>query len=128
MRIVRHGISRTVLLTRRYAIKVPSLRGHMTGGLRGRLAGISSGILANLSEYQWHDFQAWDGRAAPVLKSWLGGIIQVYPRCDPLPDVVDGEYVGTEPLPVLDPDPGDDKPDNYGVLNGRIVRIDYDMG
>lgn len=124
---VRHGITRTVFLTRRYAIKVPSLRGHAEGGLRGRLAGLAHGILANQSERQWHDFEGWAGRAAPVLRSWLGGLVQVYPRCEPLPHIIDDVYVGDEPLPVLEPDPGDDKVDNYGVLAGRIVRLDYDM-
>lgn len=126
--IVRRGITRTVILTRRHAIKVPSFRGHCTGKLRGRLHGFAAGILANQSEADWHAFEAWGGGVAPVLKSWLGGLINVYPRCEPLPVDVLGEYFGDEPLPVLDPDPGDDKPDNYGLLGGRIVRIDYDMG
>jgi hypothetical protein len=125
---IRHGITRTVILTRRHAVKLPSLRGHSTGGLRGRLHGFAAGIIANHSEADWHAFEDWGGQVAPVLRSWLGGIVNVYPRCDPLPVNADGDYVGAEPLPVLDPDPGDDKPDNYGILNGRIVRIDYDMG
>lgn len=53
--------------------------------------------------------------------------MNVYPRCEPLPVDVLGGYYGDEPLPVLDPDPGDDKPGNYGLLGGRIVRIDYAM-
>jgi hypothetical protein len=124
---IKRGITRTVLLTRRYAIKVPSLRGHCEGGIRGRLAGLACGILANQSESQWSSFEGWRGGVAPVLQSWLGGMVQVYPRCDPLPDVVQGSYVGAVPLPRLDPDPGDHKADNYGLLAGRIVRIDYDM-
>lgn len=121
MRIVRTGITRTVILTRRYAVKVPSLRKHCVGGLRGRLYGFASGILANDSERQWSGYEGWSGQAAPVLRSWLGGLVQVYPRCDPLPADFDGH------LPKLDPNPGDMKPDNFGVLDGRIVRLDYDM-
>jgi hypothetical protein len=122
---IRRGITRTVLLTRRYAIKVPSFRGHCEGGFRGRLYGFACGILANASERQWHTYEGWDGGVAPVLRSWLGGLVQVYPRCEPLPVNERDEYDGE--LPTLDPDPGDDKPDNYGFLNGRIVRLDYDM-
>lgn len=118
---IRRGITRTVLLTRRYAIKVPSWRGHCEGGTRGKLAGFARGILANQSESQWCDFHDWGGGVAPVLRSWLGGIVQVYPRCELLPD----DFIG--PLPALDPDPGDIKADNFGLLNGRMVRIDYDM-
>lgn len=124
---IRYGITRTVILTRRYAVKVPSLRGHSVGGLRGRLYGFACGILANQYELDWHNFEGWNGQVAPVLKSWLGGLVQVYPRCEPLSVDAADEYTGTLPLPVLDPDPGDHKADNYGLLNGRIVRIDYDM-
>lgn len=121
MRIVRTGITRTVILTRRHAIKVPSLRGGSAGpGLRGRMGSFAGGLLANQSEYLWHDFDAWSGLVAPVLHSWLGGLVQVYPRCQPVP--------ADSALPVLDPDPGDHKLDNFGVLAGRVVRIDYDFG
>lgn len=113
------GITRTVFLTRRYAIKVPSLRGHVYGDARGRVEGFCHGVLANQSEYRWHTYEGWSGRVAPVLRSWLWGLIQVYPRCQPAPD-------GAE-LFLLDPCPGDVKPDNYGLLNGQLVRVDYDM-
>jgi hypothetical protein len=57
-----------------------------------------------------------------VLRSWLGGIVQVYPRCEPLAENVDDAA-----LPVLDPEPGDRKADNFGLLDGRVVRLDYAM-
>lgn len=125
--LVRHGISRTVVLVGRYAIKVPSLRGGSTGGVRGRLQSFAWGVLANASERQWHGYAPWAGQVAPVLRSWLGGLVQVYPRCEPLPVNDRDEYDGPHPLPALDPDPGDNKADNFGWLDGRIVRIDYDM-
>jgi hypothetical protein len=31
------------------------------------------------------------------------------------------------PIPELMPQPGDDKPENYGLLYGRLVILDYDM-
>lgn len=116
--MVRHGITRTVYVTRRYAIKVPSLRGGSSGSW---VESFCWGILANRSERQWHTYEGWSGQIAPVLWSALGGLVQVYPRCDPLPDGARG------PLPRLDPCPGDVKPDNFGVLAGRVVRLDYDM-
>jgi hypothetical protein len=125
MLVVRHGVTRTVILTRRWAVKVPSWRGGSVGGIRGRLQSLAWGLLANQSEYEWHTFGAWSGKVAPVRRSWLWGVVQVYPRCDPLPVDELGNYGGD--LPDLDPDPGDHKPDNYGVLAGRVVRIDYDM-
>lgn len=117
MHVIRTGITRTVILIGRYAIKVPSFRGHVHGDLRGRIAGFCHGIIANQTEYLWHDFDGWGGRVAPVLHSWAWGLIQIYPRCEPAPDDAD--------LFELDPCPGDLKPDNFGVLDGRLVRVDY---
>jgi hypothetical protein len=122
VKIIRRGVTRTVILTRRHAIKVPSLRGASTGGVRGRLCSLAAGIQANESEYTWHTYEPWAGQVAPVLRSWLGGIVQVYPRCEPL-----AEDVADAALPVLDPEPGDRKADNFGLLDGRIVRLDYAM-
>lgn len=112
-----------MLVTRRYAVKVPSLRGMAPHGksTRGRLASLARGLLANQSEHIWHSFGPWQGLVAPVLWSGLGGLVQVYPRCDPIPDGWRGM------LPILEPCPGDTKAPNFGLLNGKVVRIDYDM-
>lgn len=125
MRIIRTGACRTVILIGRYAVKVPSLRGASSADARGRVASFAHGLLANHSEYLWHGYEPWAGKVAPVLRSWLLGLVQVYPRCEPL-DVVDDD-ASRAALPRLDPDPGDVKVDNYGILNGRVVRLDYDM-
>jgi hypothetical protein len=119
--IVRTGVTRTVLLVGRYAVKVPTLRGVHPGGFRGRLAGVARGLLANLSEHTWSRYGPWAGKVAPVLWSGLGGFVQVYPRCEPLAGGDRG------PLPQLDPCPGDVKPDNFGWLGRRVVRLDYTM-
>ena len=130
MLAIRYGISRTVFLTRRYAIKVPSLRGGSLGGMRGRLQGAAEGVLANAAEYRWHQYEPWAGKVAPVLRSWLGGLVQVYPRCEPFKVTREQELAMFErrwaPM-VLDPDPGDHKADNYGWLDGRLVRVDYEL-
>lgn len=124
--VVRRGITRTVLVTKRYAIKLPSLRPYGEG-LAGVLWSFSRGVLANQSERTWWENETPENKAklCPVLRSHLGGIVQVYPRCEPLPVDEQGEYDGD--LPILVPNPGDDKPGNFGLLAGRIVRIDYDM-
>lgn len=99
MKVVRTGITRTVILTARHAIKVPSLRGGSTGK---RLESFCWGLLANLSERQWYDYAGWGGAAAPVapvLRSWLGGLVQVYPRCDPLPSGARGAAAPPRPGP-----------------------------
>jgi hypothetical protein len=121
MRIIRTGVTRTVFLVGRWAVKVPSLRGGMHRG--EWLASFCQGVLSNRSERQWHDFEGWHGQVAPVLHSWLGGIVQVYPRCEP----VEGDDYWAREQPDMDPEPGDRKASNYGRLDGRLVRIDYDM-
>lgn len=119
MKVIRSGVTRTVILVGRWAVKVPSLRGGSTGGW---LHSFCQGILANQSERAWHDFEGWDGLVAPVLHSWLGGIVQVYPRCEPIEDVDD---YWAHAQPEMIPDPGDRKACNYGRLDGRVVRVDY---
>lgn len=124
---LRRGVTRTVLLIGRWAVKVPSLRA-CGGGLRGRMWGFSRGVQANLSEQEWcrHLNDAPEPLVCPVRWSLLGGIVNIYPRCDPVPCGPDGEPLIA--LPPLDMLPlGDAKPSNFGVLNGQPVWIDYDV-
>lgn len=122
---VHRGVSRSVLIVGRWAIKVPTTRPY---GRRGdRLWAWTRGVQANKSELDWSEV---DG-VAPVLHSWLGGIVQVYPRCAPAvgeefewldhPNDPRWRGIGDTILPN-----GDRKRSNVGVLNGRLVWIDYD--
>lgn len=128
----KRGITRTVFLTRRYAVKVPSLRRY-GDGLAGMLWSICRGVLANQSEAEWWRNSPPGNRASlcPVLRSWFGGVINVYPRCVPYVATVEQEMAmfAREWCPIEReyPAPGDNKPSNFGVLDGRIVRVDYDM-
>jgi hypothetical protein len=115
--MVRRGITRTVLLVHRWAIKVPSMRSH-DAGLRGVVWSIARGLCANLSEQEWSGSPG----TCPVLWSWAG-IVNVYPRCQPVThDLTDAEYDAVGLL-----GPGDRKPQNMGWLDGRLVWVDYDM-
>lgn len=117
---------------RRYAVKLPSLRRYGSG-LTGLLWSICRGILANQSEAEWWRNASPEQRRllCPVLRSWLGGVINIYPRCEPfvVTEAVELSMFRREyrPLPELEPQPGDVKPDNYGWLRGRLVCLDYDM-
>lgn len=113
---VERGITRTVLLTRRWAVKVPSLRSY-SRNLRGVMWSITRGIQANLSESEWSGTTG----VCPVRWSWLG-LVNVYPRCV---QVSEHELIDWDAIGFLCPI--DRKNSNVGWLNGRIVMIDYDV-
>lgn len=119
MRIER-GATRIVILTRRWAIKLPT----PVYGWRNFLYG----LLANMQERMFAR-TGWP-ELCPVLFSLPGGWIVVMPRCEPYPPA--GEW--TDPpeqwwrgfteredyvVPV------EHKADSLGYLNGRIVAVDY---
>lgn len=114
---VRRGITRTVFLAGRWAVKVPSVRAH-NDGLRGVLWSWTRGVQANLSELDWSGSPG----VCPVVWS-LAGLVNVYPRCEPVTEeLTDEEY---EAIGLLGPT--DRKPHNVGLLNGRLVWIDYEQ-
>lgn len=127
---IRRGVTRTVLLARGYAIKLPSLRAY-GDGFSGLLWSICRGILANQSEAQWWKHSSADQKnyMCPVLWS-MAGIVNIYPRCEPFLPSPEQELAMFDrtwfPTP-MSPRPGDNKPANYGILNGRVVCLDYDM-
>lgn len=124
MRVNRRGITRTVLLAGPWVVKMPSLRPY-GNGLRGVLWSLCRGVLANQSEAEWSRCE--DEPVCPVRWSLLGGVINVYPRCEPAPDIrgEDGRYTG--PVPESAFPFGDTKADNLGLLAGRLVWVDYDL-
>ncbi|HEY3004519.1 MAG TPA: hypothetical protein VGJ44_19385 [Kribbellaceae bacterium] len=122
MRLIRRGITRTVLLIGPWAIKVPSLRPY-GDGLHGVLWSVSRGIQANLSEREWSR-NAPNDPVCRVRWSLLGGLVNIYPRCSPVQVGPDGSYPAGPPrewLPL-----GDDKLENLGMLADRVVWVDYD--
>lgn len=102
-----HGASRTVILTRRHAFKLPSLR-----SWRGMLWG----LLSNLRERE----RSGSPDLCPVRFSLPLGLLVVMPRCAPVPlDLIPDPRA----MPADDPDAW--KADSFGLLNGRVVRVDY---
>ena len=113
MRIGR-GITRTVWLIGPWAIKFPSLR------YAGRF--FFKGCLANLSEaWLWNDKKDSRDYMAPVI--WCGwfGAFLIMRRCEP----IDIDPCKPFWYPAAIHNDMDKKPENIGVLNGRIVWIDY---
>lgn len=119
MQLIRRGITRTVILTKHYAIKVPSLRGM---GMRmpptDRIWSFCRGVLANQSEIEWSEVEGVN----PVLWSLIG-IVNVSRRAEMPPDDAEIDYEAICPdfVPI-----GDRKPDNVGYVDGKLVWIDFD--
>lgn len=115
MIVRREGITRTVYVGRRWAVKFPSLRAH-GGGPAGMLWSFCRGVLANQSEATWSGM----GGLCPVRWS-LFGLVNVYPAAAPVSGPIDYAHIAEHPIPV------DPKPGNVGVLDGQVVWVDYDM-
>lgn len=115
---IKRGVSRTVILTRRWAIKVPSFRRSVTGGgLGSRLRSFAWGVAANHQELDWRGQPGF----CPIKASWLG-IVQIYPRCDE----VDHKPTKKEFRAITGMGfPSDYKRENVGLLDGQLVWVDY---
>lgn len=130
----RNGVTREVLLTGRYAIKLPKLTGGWSFFLRG--------LLANMQERRCGAAR-WP-ELCPVVFSSPGGWILVMRRTEPLTE--EGwkqfrrELIGDQALatdarrgfikPWNDASAGyvvpvDLKRDSFGLLDGFIVAVDY---
>jgi hypothetical protein len=107
---IRSGVTRHVLITKNYAFKVPNVR----NGWRLFLCG----LLANLSEKEWGNYQDASLKPnTPLFSSW-GGWLSVQRRAEPFT----GDISTLNWLPW-----GDRKQSNLGIVNGQVVVIDYDM-
>ncbi|WP_058733851.1 hypothetical protein [Sphingomonas sanguinis] len=111
MIILRDGVTRLVVLIGWLAIKLPRFD-------RGWKAGLI-GLLANMQE---REFAPACPRAAPVLFSLWGGWLIVMPRCRPL---TDEEWATCPELDDWSGTPVEPKRSSFGVLNGKIVAVDY---
>lgn len=109
------GITRTVFLVGRYAIKVPCGRYGWAKWLRG--------LLANLQERQWS--RAKIAGLCPVVFSDPLGLVVVMPRVDildePLHAVTFERFTNRTGVRL----PVENKADSFGYLNGWLVAVDY---
>lgn len=124
MKILWHGgVTRTVILTKRWAIKLPSV----VYGWKFFLYG----FLANMQEVSWSGF---DDRLCPIIFALPGGSLIVMPRCKPLTDeeYIAEVYTGWDAMCDRDTGevlsgslPVEMKTCSFGRLNGKIVAVDY---
>lgn len=119
MTVLRAGMTRTVLLFHRWAVKVPSCRSGMTHFLGGWL-----GNRTERDRWNW-SHQAGRGlggyNLCPVVGSALFGLVLVMRRAEPV-DADEMDCLDLEPLLRITRDV---HTDNLGRVDGRVVLVDY---
>lgn len=115
---IAYGATRMVFLIGRYAVKVPFAYSWKH---------ILLGLIANMQEVEFS--RAGWPELCPVVWSIPAGFLVVMRRAAPLteeqwdeflPNIKDGWLVGDDYYV-----PAESKINNFGLLNGRIVAIDY---
>jgi hypothetical protein len=113
---LRNGVTREVFLTKRYAFKIPKLRYGWRMFLHGLICNMQE---AGFGRTGWPE-------VCPVLFAIPGGWLVVMPRCRPLSDI---EWQTFDPYAFrVKPDyhiPVEPKWCSFGILNDRIVAVDY---
>jgi hypothetical protein len=114
---LKRGAMRLVFLTKRYVLKVP------------RASALSDGLRANRTERQtWKTTR--HENLCPIIWGDACGFFVVMIRARCLTDKEFGEFLMQDALIESNPfasdhGGGDFKQSNFGVLKGRIVKIDY---
>lgn len=115
------GCTRTVILTRRWAIKLPGLWAYSPCEW---WRGLLYGLLANMQEAKFSK-TGWP-ELCPVSFALPGGFLVVMPRARVMSD---DEFIAFDVKAFLDrPNytvPAEAKSNSFGFLDGRIVAIDY---
>lgn len=113
------GVTRFVILTRRYAIKVPRFWHY--GEFRWEM--FLAGLLGNMQERMFAK-TGWP-ELCPVYFALPGGWLLVMPRVEMLTEELTEEqyeaFTDRQDYHV----PAEHKADSFGYLNGRLVAIDY---
>ena len=119
MLVIKSGASRVVILLNKYAIKVPRIDSW-------RL--FLYGLLGNIHEKQWQNQIC--KYLCPILFYVPGGFLSIMPRCE-VKAGLSAEFIKIVSKD-LDTDISEtilniveDKDDSVGILNGKIVAIDY---
>jgi hypothetical protein len=122
VRIDRTGCTRIVIVTRRYAVKVPNFLGPGPRGWRWR--SFLLGLLANLQESRFAA-TGWP-ELCPIVFRLPLGFLNVMPRVEILSDE---EFLAFDAVAFCDKTdyvvPAEHKSNSFGKWNGRIVAIDY---
>ena len=114
---IEYGCTRIVILTKRYAFKIPQFTYQWRHFLWG--------LICNMSERNWSRSLACDG-LCPIVFSLPGGWLNVMLRARPL---TRSEWFGFDYASFVKREdcliPVEEKMDSFVVLDGNIVAVDY---
>ena len=117
MLIERKGITRIVLVFDTFVIKIPNFTycwGHFLQGL-----------ISNINENKTWKYHPKKELLCPIIWSSWGGWILVMKKAIPCKWLSkNGEKIDYSKWIICGLG-GDDKPENYGILNNGVVKIDY---
>lgn len=111
---VKFGTTRMVFLLGKYAIKIPKINTWKF---------FIKGILANLDEKMWysHSPENWQKKMTPSLYCLFGGLILIAYKAK---EITEEQYNQIDKK-YYDPLPFDNKIENFGEFENRIVLVDY---
>lgn len=119
MKFVYTGITRFVILTDNYAIKVPKI-GNWKNFLLGFVANMEESVVWRCACVPYGGLSHVKQHLCPVVWCDRFGFVCVMKRAEPLN--------GVDPRQAylkLEPHFNDHKDDNYGIIAGSVVMIDY---
>ena len=125
MKIKRNGICRIVFLIGEYAIKVPNFTYCWHHFLQGLLSNINENKTWKYNGFDKNRKKVRDDLLCPVIWCSWGGWILVMKKAVPCTFVSEGgDYIDFSKWIVCGWG-GDDKADNYGYIDNKIVKLDY---
>jgi len=118
MHINNNGDTRLVFVFDKYVVKVPRMFSKPNNKFYGKVISFLNGWTANRNEYIWHKSNLY-GYLCPIKYSFLFSLIIIMPKAEPLSEYIyknirKRKFGGYE-----------HKQDSYGLLNNKIVIVDY---
>ena len=111
---IKYGSSRTVILTKNYAFKLPYI---------GRWKNFLWGLIANMQEVDFNTLN--DERLAKVIFHLPAGFLVVMKRAEPLKEFNKKFFAGFCSRHKGLELPTELKKDSFGYIDGKLVAIDY---
>ncbi len=122
MKINKKGITRIVFVFRSFVLKIPKFTYSHDHFLQGCVSNWSERKFTKTFKNANFSGNMYKHIAPSLWCSWFG-LIQIQVKCEPNPEPLsDSQKEFFEPLCGTD-----SKKENFGILNGRLVCLDYGL-